>query len=341
MTTAAAGVGGEARMGRMGTLPLLLALAAALADACQLTDTEGDTWDMSFAAGIQQTRGPSTTGTYDVRAPTPPLPSAAATALTAVRGRQYEWDVCQNVNPVPSACQIGGVLGTAALRHEATFCAQLAPDINLNPAGTVLTKAGTGVVVSWSEPTSGLSFTLQIECATTAAPGLATEGNAPVVIWRHEGVCTAGPGPDIPPIDVIENYWGRTTLILMGVGLFLYIVGGTYYQQSQEGKTGTACLQDLGRDSFPPSHVAFWSGLPSLVRDVRSSTPPTTTTTQQPYPHAPPTTAHRRCWLVPPLPGSIAACVLAGRALLPRDGGRVAPVTPLPLPGALVRRPRG
>ena len=54
------------------TPPLLaLALAAALADACQLTDTEGDTWDMSFAAGIQQTRGPSTTGTYDVRHPTP------------------------------------------------------------------------------------------------------------------------------------------------------------------------------------------------------------------------------------------------------------------------------
>ena len=73
MTTAAAGVGGEARMmGRMGTLPLLVALTVALADACQLTDTEGDTWDMSFAAGIQQTRGPSTTGTYDVRIPTPP-----------------------------------------------------------------------------------------------------------------------------------------------------------------------------------------------------------------------------------------------------------------------------
>ena len=259
-----------------------------------------------------------------------------------MRGRQYEWDVCQNVNPVPSACQIGGVLGTAALRHEATFCAQLAPDINLNPAGTVLTKAGTGVVVSWSEPTSGLSFTLQIECATTAAPGLATEGNAPVVVWRHEGVCAAGPGPDIPPIDVIENYWGRTTLILMGVGLFLYAVGGTYYQQSQQGKTGTACLQDLGRDSFPPSHVAFWSGLPSLVRDVRSSAPP---------PPPTPTTLPTRTTAatgatgipppVPPLPGSIAARVLTGRALLPRDGGRAAPVSPLPLPGALVRRPRG
>ena len=64
-------------MGRMGTLQLLLALAVAT-DACQLTDTEGDTWDMSFAAGIQQTRGPSTTGTYDVR-PTPPLPTHAAT----------------------------------------------------------------------------------------------------------------------------------------------------------------------------------------------------------------------------------------------------------------------
>jgi hypothetical protein len=41
----------------------------------------------------------------------------------------------------------------------------------------------------------------------------------------------------------------------------------TYMEQSHNGRSGTACFSGLGRDSFPPSHVEFWSGLPSLVSD--------------------------------------------------------------------------
>ena len=85
--------------------------------------------------------------------------------------------------------------------------------------------------------------------STTAAPGLATEGNAPVVIWRHEGVCTAGPGPDIPPIDVIENYWGRTTLILMGVV--------TLCAFSLEAAPAAEAAEALGEEALVPFSVDF------------------------------------------------------------------------------------
>jgi hypothetical protein len=38
-------------------------------------------------------------------------------------------------------------------------------------------------------------------------------------------------------------------------------------EQSHNGRSGTACFNGLGKDSFPPSHLEFWRGLPSLVAD--------------------------------------------------------------------------
>ena len=164
---------------------------------CCFQDADGDAWDLSFAAGLQTTRGPSITGDWS-----------------------YEFSICNNVAPVPAACEVADVVATAALRHESTLCEQLAPDINLAPTAVAVTKAGAGVLMVWSF--SQRTFNLEIECGASAIPGLATEGDNPYVIWRQNGVCDAGPGEPIEPIpEKEESYWGRTFLILLGVGIFL------------------------------------------------------------------------------------------------------------------------
>ena len=167
-------------------------------DPCCFQDADGDPWNLAFAAGLQTTRGPSTTGDWS-----------------------YEFSICNNVSPVPPACEASNVIATGALRHESTICEQLAPDINLAPTAVAVTKAGAGVLMVWSF--GERSFNLEIECGTESGiPGLATAGNDPYVIWRQQGVCDAGPGEPIEPIpEKEESYWGRNFLILLGVGTFL------------------------------------------------------------------------------------------------------------------------
>jgi hypothetical protein len=147
---------------------------------------------------LQTTRGPSTTGDWS-----------------------YEFSICSNVAPVPAACEVSDVIATAALRHESTLCQQLAPDINLAPTAVAVAKAGAGVLMVWSF--GPRTFNLEIECAETSGiPGLATAGDNPYVIWRQNGVCDAGPGEPIEPVpEPKQSYWGRTFLILLGVGIFL------------------------------------------------------------------------------------------------------------------------
>lgn len=164
---------------------------------CCFADSDGDPWDLNFAAGVQTTRGPSITGTWD-----------------------YGFSICNNVVPVPAACQASEIFGTAALRHESTICEQLGPDIDLAPTAVAVTKAGSGILMVWAF--GQRTFSLELECGTSTVPGLATSGDNPSVIWRQDGICDAGPGPALPPLpDKEESYWGRTFLILMGVGVFV------------------------------------------------------------------------------------------------------------------------
>ena len=167
---------------------------------CCFADADGDPWDLSFAAGTQTTRGPSPVGDWS-----------------------YEFSICTNVAPNPPSCQAAGVFGAAAVRFDGFACEALGPDIDLAPTAVTVTKAGAGVLMMWTAPSGLLTFSLEIECAELSAiPGLATEGDSPQVLWRQEGICTAGPGPAIPPVpEAATSKWGRSFLIILGVFCFL------------------------------------------------------------------------------------------------------------------------
>lgn len=219
-------------------------------DPCCFEDADGDPWDLSFAAGLQETRGPSTTGDWSYAfsicnnvdpvgthgckgachasgdEPRKPFAVSRSRALRcngpvppsrlSVPGSHAQ---CIVHPQVPAACEAASVFATAALRHESTICEQLGPDINLAPTAVAVTKAGSGVLMLWSF--GPRSFSLEIECGESGIPGLATEGDAPYVLWRQNGICDAGPGEPIIPVEEIQSYWGRTFLILLGVAIFL------------------------------------------------------------------------------------------------------------------------
>ena len=122
----------------------------------------------------------------------------------------------------------------------------MGPDIDLAPTAVSVTKTATGVLMMWVF--GPRSFSLELECGTSGIPGLATEGgqctsktyalaldwsslsltdclvitDMPYVIWRQDGICDAGPGEPIPPVEEPEpSKWGRNFLIILGVGIFL------------------------------------------------------------------------------------------------------------------------
>jgi hypothetical protein len=78
-------------------LLLLLPLATRpVAAPCDFVfeDDDGDEWDLETLAGIRTTSGPAPTGTFT-----------------------YKFDICANIAPIPSACNLAGILGTVAARY--------------------------------------------------------------------------------------------------------------------------------------------------------------------------------------------------------------------------------
>eukprot|EP01043_Picozoa_sp_COSAG02_P107709 COSAG02_NODE_43731_length_372_cov_0.758242_1_plen_80_part_10 len=75
--------------------PLLLSVREVAAPCdFQFVDGDGDEWDLESLAGIRTASGPATTGTFT-----------------------YKFDICANISPNPSACEIAGLFGTVAARY--------------------------------------------------------------------------------------------------------------------------------------------------------------------------------------------------------------------------------
>jgi hypothetical protein len=168
---------------------------------CCFADADGDPWDLTFAQGTQTTRGSSPTGDWS-----------------------YEFSICSNVAPNPEICEAAGVFGSAAVRFEGLVCEQLGPDIDLAPTAVAVSKTLSGVLMLWVAPGGLRSFALEIECGADGIPGLATsvDPDAPTVLWRQNGICDAGPGEPIPPVEEPPtSKWGRNFLIILGVGCFV------------------------------------------------------------------------------------------------------------------------
>ena len=229
---------------------LLLALASQVAAPCSepFIDGDGDEWDLDSLAGIRTASGPGTVGgTWT-----------------------YKFDICANISPNPSTCELAGLFGTVAARYTLTApstCEQLGPDFNVDPDDVIVAKvtvgAADGVSLKWSSIESGArSFELKIICGTLSTVGTATgTTTAPIVQWTNPGVCD-GPIESPSPApggggDSEGLEWGALTLILLSVSGVLYVGGGTYNNTRQNGLSGKEALPN--RD--------FWFSLPGYFAD--------------------------------------------------------------------------
>lgn len=60
----------------------------------EFIDSDGDEWDLESLAGMRTASGPATTGTFT-----------------------YKFDICANISPNPTACELAGLYGTVAARY--------------------------------------------------------------------------------------------------------------------------------------------------------------------------------------------------------------------------------
>lgn len=76
-------------------VPLLLLLISEVAPCdFEFVDSDGDEWPLETLAGVRTTSGPADTGTFT-----------------------YKFDICANISPNPSACELAGLFGTVAARY--------------------------------------------------------------------------------------------------------------------------------------------------------------------------------------------------------------------------------
>ena len=92
-TTAVTGT--QLRLLCLGPTLLLLSIRAAAAPCdFKFVDKDGDEWDLETLSGVRTSSGPATTGTYT-----------------------YKFDICANISPNPTSCELAGVYGTVAARY--------------------------------------------------------------------------------------------------------------------------------------------------------------------------------------------------------------------------------
>ena len=224
---------------------ILCAWANAVRAQCSFTDPEGELWVLQDLGGVQTaTGGPGTLQTY-------------------------EFDLCQNVNPVPTPCSAGNVLGTVALRYDVNVpsgnCEQLGPDINLNPTQVLVTRLPNtdhGVALLYSFfPLIGLqkTITFNLECTLGSEAPSEPQGTAQNVVinWRHRALCVTGPPDTQPGLTPAGSNWGWIFIGLFLGGGVVYLGGGVYLGR-KDGKEGKAALP----------HLDFWERtLPLYVTD--------------------------------------------------------------------------
>jgi hypothetical protein len=216
---------------------------------CPFTDTDGDPWDLSSLGGIQTTTGGGgpTTGVWN-----------------------YQFNACENVNPINGVCTDQGILGTVAARNDGTIatgvCEQLGPDINLDRTNVVATKTDTGVDLKWTYlPFVGnqKSFTLSLSCGPDGTPSPAIGApDDPEVSWEHTAVCPpdpGNPGGGAPPGFVPAgggSSWGWWFIGFSLAGTALYLGGGVYLRRRERPELSL-------REALP--HPTFWKGVSTNV----------------------------------------------------------------------------